>query len=107
MNDQPRESRLEIPDNISEKDFIAIKNLMNYLSGKTKTDHPELTSLTKIELEILIHISQGLNWKDIAEVMALSLSAVEYHKQNIERKMGTDSIAELTKIAIRTGLISL
>jgi DNA-binding NarL/FixJ family response regulator len=45
--------------------------------------------------------------KEIARTLRLSVKTVTTHRQNIMGKLGIRSVAELTKHAIRSGLISL
>jgi DNA-binding NarL/FixJ family response regulator len=63
--------------------------------------------LSTREREVLQLISEGRATKQIATALRLSLKTVETHRRNIMTKLGIDSIAELTKYAIREGLTSV
>lgn len=63
--------------------------------------------LTDREREILQLISEGQNAKQIAEILHVSSKTVDAHRRNIMEKIGTNSIAELTKFAIREGITTL
>jgi DNA-binding NarL/FixJ family response regulator len=63
--------------------------------------------LSKRELEVLKHIADGRNTKDIAFTLGVCVKTVEIHRMNIMKKLGLHSIAELTKYAIREGLTSI
>lgn len=63
--------------------------------------------LTDREREILQLISEGQNTKEIAEKLHVSTKTVDAHRRNIMEKIGANSIAELTKFAIREGITTL
>ncbi len=63
--------------------------------------------LTPRERETLQLISEGKNTKEIARHLSISIKTVETHRRHIKKKLKVESIAELTKIAIREGLTSL
>jgi DNA-binding CsgD family transcriptional regulator len=62
-------------------------------------------SLTKRELEVLKLTAEGSNTKEIAFELGVSIKMIEIHRMNLKRKLGLNSIAQLTTYAIRTGLI--
>lgn len=61
--------------------------------------------LTAREREVLQLIAEGRSGKDIANVLQISIKTVEYHRDNIKRKLGVTTIAGLTRSAITGGLI--
>ena len=63
--------------------------------------------LTPQEREILQHIADGKNTKDIAHSLGVSTKTVDNQRHNIMKKLGLYSIALLTKYAVREGLTSL
>ena len=72
------------------------------------TRHASTASvLTEREREILKLIADGVRTKDIATRLIISTKTVDTHRQNIMKKTGIDSIARLTKFAIRQGISSL
>jgi DNA-binding NarL/FixJ family response regulator len=58
------------------------------------------------EREILQLIAQGKSNKEIAFLLSISIKTVTFHRENIKRKLGLRTIAELTKHAIDRGLLS-
>jgi DNA-binding NarL/FixJ family response regulator len=50
-------------------------------------------------------IAEGYASKEIASVLVISLKTVESHRANILRKLGMRDRVELTRWAIRRGLI--
>jgi DNA-binding NarL/FixJ family response regulator len=79
--------------------------LVSELRGRPKEG--EAAPLARREREVLRLIAEGLRSPMIAEQLHVSLATVEVHRRNIMRKLGLRTIAELTKHAIREGIISL
>jgi len=65
----------------------------------------ELEPLTPRELEVLKLIAEGSSSKEIAATLVLSIKTVERHRANILKKLGMRDRVELTRYAIRRGLI--
>jgi DNA-binding NarL/FixJ family response regulator len=61
--------------------------------------------LTARELEVLKLIAEANTSKEIAEQLIISVKTVERHRQNILDKLGMRDRVELTRYAIRRGLI--
>jgi len=66
----------------------------------------ELTILSKREIEVFILLADGRSVKEIAAKLYLSPKTVESHKYNIMAKLNLNSVTEMTKLAIRLGVIS-
>lgn len=62
--------------------------------------------LTSREREILKHVAEGITNKQIGEILSLSEFTIKTHRQNIFKKLGTNKITDLTKIALYFKLIS-
>jgi two-component system NarL family response regulator len=63
--------------------------------------------LARREREVLRLIAEGVRSPAIAEQLHVSVATVEVHRRNIMRKLGLRTVAELTKHAIREGIVSL
>lgn len=63
--------------------------------------------LTEREREILQLLAEGQSSKEIAAHLGVSVKTVETHRRNMMQKLNMRSVAELTKYAIREGLISV
>ena len=61
--------------------------------------------LSTREREILQLIAEGRAAKEIAHLLNISIKTVAFHRENIKRKLGLRTTAELTKHAIEQGLI--
>ena len=68
---------------------------------------PALPVLTNREREVLTLLAEGKTTKQIASCLYVSVKTIETHRKKIIDKLGFNSIAELTKYAIREGLTSL
>jgi DNA-binding NarL/FixJ family response regulator len=61
--------------------------------------------LTPRELEILKLIAEAHSSKEIAQMLVISVKTVERHRANILDKLGMRDRVELTRYAIRRGLV--
>ncbi len=62
--------------------------------------------LSRRERETLQLIAEGRAAKEIAHLLNITEKTVAFHRDNIKRKLGLRSTAELTRHAIEEGLIS-
>jgi DNA-binding NarL/FixJ family response regulator len=65
----------------------------------------ELEPLTPRELEIVKLIAEAHSTREIADILVISPKTVERHRANILGKLGMRDRVELTRYAIRRGLI--
>ncbi|MRR58420.1 MAG: response regulator transcription factor [Deltaproteobacteria bacterium] len=63
--------------------------------------------LSKREREVLQLIAEGHNTKEIAFLLNLSIKTVETHRQQLMKKLNLQTVAGLTRYAIREGLTPL
>lgn len=75
------------------------------LNKKFDPDNCEPTSLTERENQITTLIASGLTNKEIGEKIHLSHHTVHTHRKNILKKLGINSVSELTVYALSVGLI--
>jgi DNA-binding NarL/FixJ family response regulator len=68
-------------------------------------DAQQLDILTPRELQVLKLIAEAHTSKEIAQELVISVKTVERHRQNILDKLGMSDRVELTRYAIRRGLI--
>jgi len=61
--------------------------------------------LTAREQEVVKLIAEGHSSRQIADALVISEKTVERHRANILEKLGMHDRVELTRYAIRTGLV--
>lgn len=71
----------------------------------SKTDDDKIKCLSKREFEIFCLLAEGKRVADISNNIHLSPKTVSNHRTHIMHKLNASSIAELTRLAIRYGLI--
>jgi two-component system NarL family response regulator len=64
-------------------------------------------SLGRRETQVLKFIAEGHRSATIASQMGIAVATVEAHRRNILRKLNLHSAAELTRYALRHGLVTL
>lgn len=68
---------------------------------------PGAEALTPREREVVCLVACGYTSKDVGLSLGISENTVESHRRRIMSKLGIASVAELTKFAVREGLVSL
>jgi DNA-binding NarL/FixJ family response regulator len=86
---------------------IASDVLARHVRGEGTGKSGAFAVLTEREREVLQLIAQGLHTKIIADHMHISPKTVLAHRENCMRKLEIDSIAALTRYALREGLCEL
>lgn len=99
--------------------MAAVRSGETYLSPRVagvvvdllRRPEPEEGRLTRLlsprEREILRLVTSGQNTKSIAVELGLSGKTVDGHRRNLMVKLGVQSVAELTRIAIREGMVTV
>lgn len=62
--------------------------------------------LTPREQEVFLLVAKGHTNRDIAEILGISHKTVDYHRTNVMRKLDVHNRTDLTRYAIRRGLVS-
>jgi DNA-binding NarL/FixJ family response regulator len=84
----------------------AISTLVRDFVDRGRPDEEQqLDILTPRELQVLKLIAEAHTSKEIANELVISVKTVERHRQNILDKLGMSDRVELTRYAIRRGLI--
>jgi DNA-binding NarL/FixJ family response regulator len=83
----------------------AVATLVRDYVERGRPDDQQFDILTPRELEVLKLIAEAKTSKDIAKELFISIKTVERHRQNILEKLGMNDRVELTRYAIRRGLI--
>lgn len=74
------------------------------LKDRSATSWPARV-ITHREEEILKRVAEGHSSKDIAAMLFIGARTVERHRANLLQKLGLPDCLELTRYAIRAGLI--
>ena len=75
----------------------------DFLDRAGKDGDPD--PLTTRELEVLKLIAEGKSSREIAELLVVSIKTVERHRADIFHRLGLRDRVDLTRYAIRRGLI--
>lgn len=76
------------------------------IAQKLLLEDGESSELTPRESQVLYKMAQGLNNKEMARELNISVRTVETHRLSIRRKLKIDKPAALVKYAIDHGIIS-
>jgi two-component system NarL family response regulator len=66
----------------------------------------EQSHLSQRERDVLELIARGVHSSGIGAQLHISPATVEVHRRNVMRKLGLHTVAELTRYAIREGMVS-
>lgn len=68
-------------------------------------DEPDM--LTSREREVIQLLAEGRTSKEVAVTLNLSVKTAETHRTNLMRKLGLHSVADLTRYAVRNGIVQV
>lgn len=83
----------------------AVAALVRDFAERGGSGDEQFDILTPRELEVLKLIAEAHTSKEIAKALVISIKTVERHRENILDKLGMSDRVELTRYAIRRGLI--
>jgi DNA-binding NarL/FixJ family response regulator len=75
--------------------------------GHEKTDDDSAAVLTSREREVIQLLAEGKTSKEVAVALHLSVKTAETHRTNLMRKLGLHSVADLTRYAVRNGIVQV
>lgn len=73
---------------------------------EAEIDHFE-EILTSREREVIQLLAEGRTSKEVAATLNLSVKTAETHRTNLMRKLGLHSVADLTRYAVRNGIVQV
>ncbi|MFF7489313.1 response regulator [Streptomyces luteogriseus] len=79
--------------------------IRNYLDRARHGDETPDQILTPREEEVLKLVAEGHSSKEIADLLFISIKTVQRHRANLLQKLGLRDRLDLTRYAIRAGLI--
>jgi two-component system, NarL family, invasion response regulator UvrY len=74
--------------------------------GQPQDEAPE-SMLSNREMQVLVRLARGATTREVSEGLSLSLSTVETYRSRILEKLSLRNNSDLTRFAIRRGLIGL
>ncbi len=74
--------------------------------GQLPKDAPE-SSLSDREMQVLLRLARGATTREVASFLHLSVSTVETYRSRILEKLDLRNNSDLTRFAIRRGLIEM
>jgi len=84
--------------------------LEGYLGRENPEDGAEDFSgdaLTTREREVIQLLAEGKTSKEVAATLSLSVKTAETHRTNLMRKLDLHSVADLTRYAVRNGIVQV
>ncbi len=102
----PQSSHLMLDTNANKKRITDA--LVSIMRGKRTpgVDGEPWDDLTSREIEVLVAIVRGMQNKEIAARLNISLTTVITHRKNITSKLGIKSVSGLTIYAIASGYVA-
>jgi DNA-binding NarL/FixJ family response regulator len=100
----------------SQRTFFTTRVSQMVLDGFLNRDseQPELEEtclnsevLTSREREVIQLLAEGRTSKEVAVTLNLSVKTAETHRTNLMRKLGLHSVADLTRYAVRNGIVQV
>jgi DNA-binding NarL/FixJ family response regulator len=85
--------RTFVSENVSAK-------ILDHFSGHGEAKSP-IEQLTDREFEVFQLIGRGLGTKEMAEKLHVSVKTIEVHRVNIKEKLGTPTVSDLIRFAVR------
>ena len=75
---------------------------------RSRGNHDDsLDILTGREREVIQLLAEGKTSKEVAVTLNLSVKTAETHRTNLMRKLGLHSVADLTRYAVRNGIVQV
>ena len=74
--------------------------------GQSKNEAPE-SGLSDREMQVLTHLARGSTSREVSKALSLSLSTIETYRSRILEKLNLRNNSDMTRFAIRRGLIEM
>ena len=105
----PTELNDAIRDVLRGKQYITPLLANDYIKGRKKGSRQRKEDdsfLTRRQREVLQLLAEGHSTKEIAGHLHISTKTVEYHKYQMMKDLGVKTVAELTRYAVKHGIIN-
>lgn len=80
--------------------------VVDSVRGKNAEEAADGEQLGRREREVLALLADGKTSSEIGVLMHIATSTVDVHRRNIMRKLDLHNVAELTKYAVRKGIVN-
>ncbi len=90
----------------SGKIYVGQEMMPFLLKRTSSTDAQAISGLTAREFEVFRLLADSKSVNEIAELLNLSPKTVGHHATSVKTKLGISSMAGLTRLAIRLGVIN-
>lgn len=80
--------------------------VVDSMRGKSVAEPGEVEQLGRREREVLALLADGKTSAEIGARLHIATSTVDVHRRNIMRKLDMHNVAELTKYAVRKGIVT-
>lgn len=101
------ESLLTAIHKVAAKGTYVSPNIMEKLVKRMGQPHEETPEsfLSNREMQVLLRLARGYSTREVSSELSLSLSTVETYRSRILEKLNLRNNSDLTRFAIRRGLI--
>jgi two-component system invasion response regulator UvrY len=86
--------------------FIGQEMVPFLAKRKASADSQLVDALSPREFEVFRLYAEGKSVNEIAEMLSVSPKTVGHHNTSVKQKLGLANSAELTRLAIRLGLVA-
>jgi len=86
--------------------FIGQEMMPFLIKRKASADSQLVNGLSPREFEVFRLRAEGLSVNDIAQLLNVSPKTIGHHNTSLKQKLGASNDAELTRLAIRLGVIT-
>jgi len=77
-----------------------------YVSLSARAEKNSCESLTGREREVVCLMAEGKTTKESAAILGIASKTIETHRRRAMQRLGTRTVADVTRLAIREGLVS-
>lgn len=105
---QPMSDLIDAVRRVAAGELVVTRALVPALAARAsgRSTAPDRSSLTRRELEILEHLADGLNTREIADALMLSTNTVRNHVSHVLTKLDVHSRLAAVSEAMKQGIIS-
>ena len=87
------------------KTYLEVEAARHLACRKLRGEDSPFSMLSTREFEIFCYLAEGLSTNEIAERLSLSYKTIANYSTQIKNKLNANSIADLTRLAIRHGVV--